>query len=73
MDTRRAATLRDLPAICLICGAFFAVSAVGLPLGTKLDMAKRSELHALSGIVLETSKKGVLHTILFVQLRGHPQ
>jgi hypothetical protein len=50
------ATRRDLPAICLIYGVIFALAALGLPLGAKLDMAQKSELHTISGIVQDSSR-----------------
>jgi hypothetical protein len=56
MSTQRRWTRRDLPALCLIYGVIFALAALGLPLGAKLDMAKRSELHGISGTVQDTSR-----------------
>ena len=51
MDSRRKATRRDLPALCLLFGAIFALGAVALPFGAKLDLAKKSELSHVSGTV----------------------
>lgn len=56
MSTHRKATRRDLPALCLIYAVIFAFAALGLPLGAKLDMTKRSELRAISGTVQDMSR-----------------
>lgn len=56
MSTHRRATRRDLPALCLIYGVILALAALGLPLGAKLDMTKRSELHAIYGTVQDMSR-----------------
>ena len=56
MGTHRRATRRDLPALCLIYGVILAFAALALPLGAKLDLAKRSELHSISGTVRDTSR-----------------
>src|SRR5215475_6685066 len=47
---------RDLPAFCLIYGVIFGLAAFGLPWGAKLDMAKKSELHSITGIVQAASR-----------------
>ncbi len=49
--TRRKATRRDLPAICLIYAVIFAFACFALPLAQNLGMAKLSELHPIAGIV----------------------
>jgi hypothetical protein len=55
MGTKRSATRRDLPALCLLYSVIFALAAVGLPFGTKLDTARKDELRSIGGIVLDTS------------------
>jgi len=56
MNPRRKATRRDLPALCVIYGVIFAFAALVLPLGARLDMAKRSELYSISGTVQDMSR-----------------
>src|SRR5215469_5576175 len=56
MNTKRKATRRDLPALCVIYGVIFAFAALALPFGARLDMAKRSELHSISGTVQDMSR-----------------
>lgn len=51
MNSRRKATRRDFPALCLLFGAIFTVAAIALPFGAKLDLTKRSELYPVSGTV----------------------
>ncbi len=59
MDSRRKATRRDLPALCLLFGAIFALAAAALPFAAKLDLAKRSELYRVSGTVQRVERTSV--------------
>jgi hypothetical protein len=56
MSNRRSATRRDLPALCLLYSVIFALAAIGLPFGAKLDMARKDELRSITGIVQDTSR-----------------
>jgi len=56
MNPKRKATRRDLPALCVIYGVIFAFAALALPFGARLDMAKRNELHSISGTVQDMSR-----------------
>ncbi len=50
-NARRKPTRRDLPALCLVYAAIFAVSAIGLPFAANCDLAKKSDLHPVAGSV----------------------
>lgn len=54
--TRRKATRRDSPVICLVYAAIFAFACFGLPLAQNLDMVKESELHPIAGTVQSTPR-----------------
>lgn len=56
MPSRRKATSRDLPALLLLFGVIFAFVALALSFGTNLGIAKRSDLHRVSGTVLSVSR-----------------
>jgi hypothetical protein len=53
--SQRKATRRDLPGFCLVFAAIFALSAVALPIASRLDIASaraaRSNLQMISGQV----------------------
>lgn len=53
---RRKTTRRDLPGICLVYAAIFGLSAVALPIASRIDMASaraaRSNLQMISGQVV---------------------
>jgi hypothetical protein len=55
-NAKRKTTRRDLPFLCLIYSVPFAFAALALPFGASLDMAKKSELHSLSGTVQSISR-----------------
>jgi hypothetical protein len=49
---RRQASRRDLPGLCLLFAAALAAGALGLPLASKLDFAKESDLYSIDGTLL---------------------
>jgi hypothetical protein len=53
---RRKATRRDLPALCLMYAVISAFACFGLPLASKLDMAKETDLHSVTGTLLSAPK-----------------
>lgn len=81
LQVERSATfetrLRNLPALCLVESIIFAAAALALPFGASLDMAKKSDLHLISGSVINVyrtnlSKAGPkLHILLRVSNRVH--
>jgi hypothetical protein len=75
MSNGRKLSRRDLPALYLIGGFIFGFAALALPFGAKLDMAKRNELHAVSGIVQSitrtTGKVTKLNIVVWDGNRSH--
>jgi hypothetical protein len=51
MPARRKLTVRDLPALLVLFGAFFAAVSVGLPMAERMDMANEHDLVEVSGHV----------------------
>jgi hypothetical protein len=71
---RRKATRRELPALFLIYGAIFAAGALGLPFAASRDLAKKSDLHSISGSVQSaprTTISGKAGTKLHIFIRGN--
>lgn len=72
MSSRRKTTRRDLPGICLVYGAIFALTAVALPIASRFDMASPSNLEMISGQVELVSHTGGGKTVptLEILVRG---